>query len=141
MNAFLLLAALSFCAPMRIANPKAPGAPALMRAVKLQLPVLGIFQPSTAKVVNHFVIGEFGVQGHKMALPAAYDPADVGGYTVLMQQDGEAEIRRSGSLEAPITGSVERSIKRYFGLAPEGETKAQWLKRRVLDFADVLSRL
>jgi hypothetical protein len=140
-NVLLLLAALSFCVPMRVANTKAPGAPALLRAVKLELPVLGIFQPSTSKIINHFVMGEFGVNGHQLALPARYDRGDVGGYTVLMQKDGEAEIRRSGSLEAPITGVVERSIKRYFGLVPEGETLTQKLKRRILDLADALAQL
>lgn len=137
----LLLAAFSAAAPMRVANPKAPGAPALLRAVRLELPVLGIFRPSTAQVLNHFVMGDLGVKGHQMALPPGHDPSDVGGYSLLMEKSGETTVLRSGSLEAPLTPPVLRSINRYFGLRPEEETASQRIKRRLLDLADALSRL
>lgn len=135
MKLALLLAALSWsAAPLRVVNPRAPGAPALLRAVKLELPVLGIFRASTGQVVNHFVMGELGVQGHQDALPPQLDRADAGGYTLLPWPDGSYEFRRSGSLQAPITPKVERSLERYFGLRES-------LGRKLRRWADALVKL
>ncbi len=125
------------CGPTLI-DTRAPGAAEWIQSAASpeRLPIVGIFEARTARVVNAFVLGSFGVRGHSDALPLGRERGEHGGYTLLLGPDGGVRFRRSGSLAAPITPAVERSILRFVGARPAEEALHARLLRAWLRFYD-----
>lgn len=122
---------------------RALGAPSLIRAVSQpdERPVIGIFETRTARVLNAFALGEFGVRGHSDALPSGRDKSGLGGYTLFLPDDGRPVFAGSGGVPAPVTPAVRREVLRFVGVRPAEETPLQRLKRRWLTVWDWARRL
>lgn len=121
-------------------DTRAVGAPELLKAVSHVdgRPVIGLFEKTTARVLNSFALGSYGVRGHSDAVPPGRERAGLGGYTFLLRPDGGAQFAGSGSLPADITPAVERAVLRHFGVRPASLSPAERLRRlwlRVLDWA------
>ena len=126
-------------------DTRAQGASELLRAVSFpdDRPVVGIFEPRTARVLNAFALGSSGVRGHSDALPAGVDRSSLGGYSLFLLPDGSAFFKGSGGVPAEITPRVERAVLRHLGVRPAVLTARQRLLRlwlRVLDWASALGR-
>lgn len=124
-------------------DARAPGAPLLLKA--LQNPVhsnvvLGLFDQDTKDVVNTFVIGEFGVEGHKDAIPTEWRGGPLGGYTFGLSAAGEPLHAGSGHFKNGISPAVERALHRHFGVVPAEESWLGWLKRKALNLWDRFER-
>ena len=117
---------------------RAAGAPSLLRAISHEdeRPVIGIFEPRAARVLNAFALGEFGVRAHADALPAGAEARDYGGYALFLPDDGRPVFSGSGGVPATITPAVERAVLRFVGVRPAEETPLQRLKRRWLALLD-----
>lgn len=117
---------------------RAHGAPSLIRAISQpdDRPVIGIFEPGSARVLNAFAQGEFGVRGHSDAVPQGRDARELGGYALFLPDDGRPVFAGSGGVPAPITPAVRRSVLRFVGVRPAEETPVQRLQRRWLAIWD-----
>jgi hypothetical protein len=126
-----------------VVDLRAHGAPSLLRALSQpdERPVIGIFEPGSARVLNAFALGEFGVRGHSDALPQGTPARELGGYTLFLSDDGRPVFAGSGGVPAPITPAVRRSVLRFVGVRPAGETPVQRLRRRWLAVLDWARRL
>jgi hypothetical protein len=128
----------------RIDTP-AFGAAELLKAVSQTdgRPVIGIFETSTARVLNAFSLGSWGVRGHSDAAPPRRDPSALGGYSYQLQPDGGSVFAGSGSVPATVTPAVQRAVLRHLGVRPAVLTARQRLQRlwlRVLDWAAALAK-
>lgn len=128
-----------------LVDTRAAGAPELLKAVSQTdgRPVIGIFEKATARVLNSFALGSFGVRGHSDAAPPGRDRSTLGGYTFQLQPDGGLLFAGSGSLPAEITPAVERAVLRHLGVRPARLTPAERMRRlwlRVLDWAAALAK-
>lgn len=124
-------------------DTRSPGAIELLKSATFidDRPVVGIFETRTARVLNAFSLGSFGVRGHSDALPHGRERAELGGYSVFLSPDGNAIFKGSGSLPATITPAVERSVLRHLGVRPAVLSARERLKRlwlRVQDWAAAL---
>lgn len=121
-----------------VVDLRAHGAPSLIRAISQpdERPVIGIFEPGTARVLNAFALGEFGVRGHSDALPRGASARDFGGYTLFLPDDGKPAFAGSGGVPATVTPAVQRAVLRFVGVRPAEETPLQRLKRRWLAILD-----
>ncbi len=127
-----------------LVDTRAPGAMQVLRAVSYPdgRPVIGIFETATARVLNSFALGSYGVRGHSDALPPTLDRKTLGGYSVQVRPEGPA-FAGSGSVPAPITPAVQRAVLRHLGVTPAQMTARQRLKAlwlRALDWAAALGR-
>ncbi|MCR4295954.1 MAG: hypothetical protein NUW21_10490 [Elusimicrobia bacterium] len=127
-----------------LVDTRAAGASELLKAVSQTdgRPVIGIFETATARVLNSFALGSFGVGGHSDAVPPGRDRSGLGGYTFQLQPDGGSLFAGSGSLPAAITPAVERAVLRHLGVRPARLTPAERVRRlwlRVLDWAAAFS--
>lgn len=126
-------------------DTRAFGARELLKAVASSdgRPVVGIFETGTARVLNSFALGSFGVRGHSDALPPGRDRAGLGGYSYQLKTDGASVFAGSGSVPAAVTPAVQRAVLRHLGVRPERLAPAERLRRlwlRVLDWAAAFGR-
>lgn len=126
-------------------DTRAFGAPELLKAVSQTdgRPVIGIFETGTARVLNAFSLGSWGVRGHADAVPPGRDRSGLGGYSVLIRPDGRPVFAGSGSVPAEVTPAVQRAVLRHLGVRPARLTPAERLRRlwlRVLDWAAALAK-
>lgn len=123
----------------------APGARELLKSMTYAdaRPVIGIFEPRAARVLNAFSLGSYGVRGHSDAVPPQRDRSELGGYAYRLNPEGVAVFAGSGSVPAALTPAVQRAVLRYLGVRPAELTPAERLRRlwlRVLDWAAALGR-
>lgn len=126
-----------------LVDTRAFGSTSLLRALSYPdgRPVVGLFERATARVINSYALGTEGVGGHSDAVPPGRDRATLGGFTYLLRPDGGSDFAGSGSLPAPITPAVQRSVLRHLGVRPVRLSHAERLRRlwlRVLDWAAAL---
>lgn len=126
-------------------DTRAFGAPELLKAVSQTdgRPVIGIFETGTARVLNAFSLGSWGVRGHSDAVPPGRERSALGGYSFLLRPDGGAVFAGSGSVPATVTPAVQRAVLRHLGVRPAVLTARQRLQRlwlRVLDWAAALAK-
>ncbi len=95
----------------------------------------------SARVLNGYSLGSFGVRGHSDALPPNVDRAEHGGYTLFVRPDGRVGFVGSGSVHAEITPAIERAVLRYYGLRPANPTAALRLRRLILRSRDALAAI
>ncbi|MDP3542065.1 MAG: hypothetical protein Q8T11_06295 [Elusimicrobiota bacterium] len=126
-------------------DTRAFGATELLKAVSQTdgRPVIGIFETGTARVLNAFSLGSWGVRGHSDALPPGRDRSELGGYSFQLRRDGRPAFAGSGSVPATITPAVERAVLRHLGVRPAHLSPAERMRRlwlRVLDWAAALAK-
>ena len=126
-------------------DTRAFGAGELLKAVSQtdERPVIGIFETNTARVLNAFSLGSWGVRGHSDAVPPGRDRSGLGGYSYLLRPDGRSVFAGSGSVPAEVTPAVQRAVLRHLGVRPARLTPAERLRRlwlRVLDWAAALGK-
>ena len=126
-------------------DTRARGATELLKSVTFadDRPVVGIFEPRSARVLNSFSLGSFGVRGHSDALPQGRERGELGGYSLFLRPDGNTIFKGSGSVPAERTPAVQRAVLRHLGVRPAFSTPAERLKNlwlRVLDWAAAFGR-
>ena len=126
-------------------DTRAFGAGELLKAVSQtdERPVIGIFETNTARVLNAFSLGSWGVRGHSDAVPPGRDRSGLGGYSYLLRPDGRSVFAGSGSVPAEVTPAVQRAVLRHLGVRPARLSPAERLRRlwlRVLDWAAALGK-
>lgn len=121
-----------------LVDTRAFGAAELLKAVSHAdgRPVIGIFETRTARVLNAFSLGSFGVRGHSDALPPGRDRGELGGYSFLLRPEGRPVFAGSGSVPAAITPAVQRAVLRHLGVRPARISPAERFRRLWLRFRD-----
>lgn len=126
-----------------LVDTRAPGAPLLLKALEYKpepKTVLGLYDQDSKQVVNSFMHGDYGVLGHKDAIPQGWQGGPLGGYVFALTPSGETFHAGSGHFKNGITPSVERSLLRYFGVVPAKETWLGWIGRKALNLWDRFER-